>query len=136
MVDWMLYGFSAHQIRQPSVHSSTIRKFALWAFRQQRHSHVSFPNSPTWCCHKVSLIFTGTFHQMTCRSSDLLRKCWYEAIFIRRLSNCCCRQWWRLIVEQTSFSAPVNFLTAQTLNIPLLPQLLIFTKTAHRLCRG
>ena len=63
-------------------------------------------------------------------------KCWYEAIFIRKLSNSCCRQWWRHIVGAKFFSAAVNFPTARTLNIPLLLQLSIFTKTALRLCRG
>src|SRR5215472_845983 len=65
---------------------------------------------------------------MTCRSLEPLAKCWCAAISTQKLSSCCCRQWWKYMVDVRFFSAAVNSLTAPTQNILLHPPLSIFTK--------
>ena len=64
----------------------------LLGFPMAEASPVFSPSSFGLYCRKVLSILTGLFRPMTCRSSGPRARYWFAAIFIRKLSNSCCRQ--------------------------------------------
>jgi len=65
---------------------------------------------------------------MTCRSSKPLPKCWFAAISTQKLSNRCCRQWWKYMVDEGFFRRSGEFPNSTDTEYPVAPAAIDFYK--------